>query len=661
MRDRKGSVTAQETDFQETGAALDEARVQEIIEEYEGATRKFEGPMRWVVRVAAILMSVWGLYSAAGKVPAQLLRAVHVGFLFFLAFLLYPPSKARRRLTVLDWLLALAGVAAMAYIVLDFDEFVYRSVTPTTVDMVLGIVTIVLVLEAGRRTTGPILPVLALLALVYAFAGPYLPAPWTHRGYPLTRLVGLQYMTLEGIFGVPIGVSATFIILFTLYGAILDMSGAGSFFVDFSFAAMGRRRSGAGRTVTLASFLLGGPSGSGVATTVTLGSITYPILRKAGYDKESAGAILSAGGIGAVLSPPVMGAASFLIAELTRVSYLEVIKWSLLPTLLYYLSILLMIELDTVKLGTREVPMETKPLGQLVRTYWFHFTSLVVIVIFLAMGFSAMWAVLWSMLVAVLVSYLRRDTALTPKKLLTALEQGALSVLSVAATTATAGILIGVVNLTGLGLKFSSIIIDLAGGNLFLTLLYTAIVLLILGLALPITASYIVAAVITAPALIRLGVPEPAAHMFIFYYALLSEVSPPTALSCFAVSAITGGNPYKTMWKTWKYALPAFIVPFMFTLRPEGVSLLLIGSWPQVLLGVATSVVGITALVAGAGGWLLGHASWLQRVMLVAAGLLLIYPTPVGDVVGFSLFAAALAWQYVGLRSRAGGQRQAPA
>ncbi len=625
--------------------SLDEAKVQEIIEQYEGKTRRFAGPVRWLVSALAIGMSLWGLYSAVGTVPAQLLRAVHVGFLFSLVFLLYPPRAGAKRLTVLDVVLTLLGVAAMGYVVVDFDEFVYRSVLLTRLDLFFGVVTILLVLEAARRAAGWMLPALALLALAYAFVGPYLPAPWTHRGYDLERIVGLQYMTLDGIFSTPIAVSATFIILFTVYGAILDASGAGRFFVDFAFAAMGRRRSGAGRTVTLASFLLGGPSGSGVATTVTLGSVTYPILRRAGYTPESAGAVLAAGGIGAVISPPVMGAASFLIAELTQVSYLEVIRWAVVPTLLYYLSIFLMIELDAKKMGTREVDITTRPLGELVRRYWFHFTSLVAIVVFLAQGFSAMWAVFWCILLAVAVSYLRRETALTPRKLLGALESGATAILPIAATCAVAGILVGVVNLTGLGLKFSGIIIDLAGGSLFLTTLYTAAVLLLLGLALPITASYIIAAVITAPALVKLGVPVPAAQMFIFYYALLSEVSPPTALSCFAVSAITGGNPYRTMWITWKYALPAFIVPFMFTLSPGGAGLLLIGRPGEVALAVVTAVVGITALVAGAGGWLLHRARWPQRLLLVASGLLLIWGAAIADAIGLAGFALALLWQ----------------
>lgn len=625
---------------------LNEAKVQEIIEKYEGGTRKLRGRQRWLVGVLAVGLSLFGLWGAIGVVPTQMLRMIHVALVFALVFLLYP-FRREPRPTWLDVALALLGVAAMSPIVWDFDGFVERAGFEETQDLVLGVATILLVLEAARRTTGWMLPALAVLGLLYAFFGSILPAPFGHRGYDLQRIVSNQYMGLEGIFSTPIAVSATFIILFTIYGAVLDASGAGKFFVDFSLAAMGRKRAGPGRTVTLASFLLGGPSGSGVATTVTLGSVTFPLLRQAGYSREAAGAVLSAGGIGAVLSPPVMGAASFIIAELTGVSYLEVIRWAIVPTVLYYLSIFLMIELDARKLGSRQVDIPVEPLGPLVRRYWFHFTSLVAIVVFLAMGFSAMWAVFWCIAVAIATSYLRRDTRLTPPKAVRALENGALAILPVAATCAVAGILVGVVNLTGLGLKISGIIVQFAGGSLFLTALYTAIALLVLGLALPITASYIIAAVILAPALKQVGVPEPAAHMFIFYYALLSEVSPPTALSCFAVSAITGGNPYKTMWITWKYTLPAFVVPFMFVLSPQGMGLLLLGPGSQMFLSVTTAMVGITALVAGAGGYLLHRASWPQRVILVLSGLALVHGHPLADAAGMAGAVVALAWQAV--------------
>ena len=581
----------------------------------------------------AIALSLWGLYGVLATVTAQKLRVAHVGLLLPLVFLLFPAHRRWPRLHPADLVLAVLGTASMAYVVWDFDAFIYRASAPTTADLVWGTLALLTVLEAGRRAAGWMLPALALLALAYARWGAALPSPWTHRGYGLSRLVGLEYMGLEGLFGTPIAVSATFIVLFTLYGAIVDASGAGRFFLDFSFAAVGRHRAGAGRTVTLASFLLGGPSGSGVATAVTLASVATPMLRKAGYDREQAGAILSAGGIGAVLSPPVMGAASFLIAELTRVPYVEVIRWSLVPTLLYYVSILLMIELDAARRAPVEIAAAAPPLGPLLRAGALHLLNLAVLVALLILGFSAERAVLWSMLAAIVTSWLRPDTALTPSRLAGALADAGRRLVPVGITCAVAGILVGVVSLTGLGLKFSGILIALSGGRLLPALLATAAVLLVLGLALPVTASYVVAAVITAPALVALGVPEPAAHLFIFYFALLSEVTPPTALSCLAVSAITGGNPYRTMWITWRYALPAFVVPFLFAL-PGGMRLLLVGPWPEVVLSTVTAIAGMAALVSGVGGWWRGPLGWPYRLLLLVAGLFLLSPLPALDAVG---------------------------
>jgi TRAP transporter 4TM/12TM fusion protein len=575
-------------------------------------------------------------------VTAQKLRVAHVGLLVPLAYLLYPWRPRANRLSAADVALAVLSALALAYVLWDFDAFVYRSSRPSAADLAFGALALATVLEAGRRAAGWMLPALTLLALGYARWGAWLPSPWTHRGYALPRLIGLEYMGLEGLFGTPVAVSATFIVLFTLYGAVVDASGAGRFFLDFSFAAVGRHRAGAGRTVTLASFLLGGPSGSGVATAVTLASVATPMLRRAGYDRERAGAILSAGGIGAVLSPPVMGAASFLIAELTRVPYVEVIRWSLVPTLLYYVSILLMIELDAARLPPVDAAIQTVPIRILLRRGWVHLLNLVVLVGLLVSGMSAARAVVWSIALAIATSWLQRADALTPSRLLRAFDEAGRRLVPVGVTCAVAGILVGVVSLTGLGLKFSGILIGLSGGRLLPALLATAAALLVLGLALPVTASYVVAAVITAPALVKLGVPEPAAHLFIFYFALLSEVTPPTALSCLAVSAVTGGDPYRTMWHTWRYALPAFVVPFLFAL-PGGMALLLVGPWPQVLLATVTAIAGIAALVAGAAGHWRRPLGWPARAALLAGGLLLLAADPRADAAGTALAGVALA------------------
>lgn len=633
-----------------TDEVIDASRLRaaaELAQGEEGPRRRLSGFCRSLVSTASVAMSVIFLYWAWATVTAQILRLVFLGFALFLSFLLYPARRSKNldRIPWYDWLLVGAGFFAVGYPLWDFEEFIYRAALPTTVDQLFGGLTILLVLETARRTAGWVLPAVALLFLTYAWTGAWLPPPWTHQGYGLDRLVGHMYMTLEGIFGVPLDVAATFIILFTIYGAVLEHSKAGEFYVNFSLAATGGRPAAAGRTVTLASFLLGGPSGSGVATTVTLGSVAWPLLSRAGYDRDSAGGLLSAGGIGAIISPPVLGAAAFLIAEFLRVSYLDVIAMAAIPTLLYYWSVFVMVELDANKFGAKAVTVEGENVRTLTRKYGYHFVSLVAIVGFMLWGYTAILSVLYATLLAAALSFIRRETALTPGRLWRTLEAGSSGVLSVAATCACAGIIVGVVTLTGLGLKFSMIILTLAGGNLFLTVLYTALALWILGLAVPVTASYIIAAVITAPAMIKLGVPDYAAHMFIFYYAVLSEVSPPTALSPFAAAAITGGNPYRTTMMAWKYTLPAFLVPFMFTISPGGTALLLKGDWTSIVWTTLTAMVGLVALAAGLTGWLLRRTTGVEQALLVAAGLVLVYPGWLQDILGFGLFAAAALLQ----------------
>jgi TRAP transporter 4TM/12TM fusion protein len=437
---------------------------------------------------------------------------------------------------------------------------------------------------------------------------------------------------------------------------VLQYSGAGEFFIDFALAVTGGTRAAAGRTIVLSSFLLGGPSGSGVATTVTIGSVAWPMLAKAGYPKNAAGGLLAAGGLGAIISPPVLGAAAFLIAEFLKISYLDVIFMATIPTFLFYLALFLQVELDVRKLGVRGERIRSREsVWQMVKQRGFHFSSLVAVIVFMVLGFSPIVAVFWATLLAAGLSFLRRDTALTlvppvgkrihESRMIQALRGGSVGVLGVAATCASAGIIVGVVTLTGLGLKFSSIVIDLARGNLLLTAIFTAAVVWVVGLAVPVTASYIICAVIAAPALTKLGVPDFAAHMFVFYYAVLSEVSPPTALSPFAAAAITGGDPYRTTLQSWKYTLPAFLVPFAFVLDPAGVGLLLKGEPLAIARVTLTAAIGIASLAFGVQGWMLRRTTALERVMLIGAGLLLVYPAAAADAVGVAIVLAAVLLQ----------------
>src|SRR5437773_3379676 len=648
-------------------------KAEQFIEAEEGASNKLRGALGIFVSATAVAMSLFHLYSAYAIVPTQVLRPVHVGFVLFLSYLLFPASKCyRHRIMWWDWVAALGAVAVIAYILNGGDDIWDRNTSPDNWDIVFGIALILLILEGMRRASGWVMPIVVASFVLYALFGEQLPGSWAHRSYEVGRLVGHLYMTLEGIFGVAVDVSSSLIILFTIYGAFLQFSGAGKFFIDFSFSAMGGKSTSAGRTVVLASFLLGGPSGSGVATTVTLGSVAYPMLVKAGYGKDAAGGLLAAGGLGAIISPPVLGAAAFLIAEFLKISYLDVLLMATIPTCLYYFALYLMVEIDARKFGMSTVKyVQVEWLWSLTKNYWFHFLSLVSIVVFMLMGYSPVLSVFWATVFSFATSFLHRDCALFSydlfrgreapvkgifgSKFFKALEAGSTGVLNVATTCAGAGIIVGVVTLTGLGLKFSSIIIEYAGVSLLLTAIYTSLIVWIVGLAVPVTASYIICAVIAAPALIKLGVPDFAAHMFIFYYAVLSEVSPPTALSPFAAAAITGGDPYRTTLQSWKYTMPAFLVPFMFVLDPSGVGLLLTGSfktlgqadWGSIALVTGTAALGIAALAGGVQGWALRRTNLFEQALLIVAGLALVYPAPLADAVGIALVILVLGMQFL--------------
>jgi TRAP transporter 4TM/12TM fusion protein len=633
-------------------------KIEQLIEEEEGISRKVKGFWQVFITALAGAMSLFAIYSTVFPVTTQILRGVHVAFMLVLSFLYFPISrKYKNKVSLIDVFLSLAALAPILYMLADFEEFIYRAVTPELWDMILGVAFLALIMEATRRTSGWIMPITCILFLIYAYVGPWLPSPWSHRGYDLERIVGHMYMTLEGIFGVPIDVSSTIIIMFCIFGAFLQVSGAGKFFVDFAFTAMGNKPTAAGRAVVITSYFLAMVSGSGVANTVAIGSVAYPMLSKAGYDKLNAGGFLAAGGMGAITTPPVMGAAAFLIAEFLRISYLDVILLATVPAALYYWGLLLMVEFDARKFGLRAVQM-ARPytLKQLVRMYGFHFLPLVAIVVCLVRGFTPQMAVFIAVVICLVVSMIRKDTRFTVPKVIEALKQGSVSVLNVAAICASAGIIVGIVSLTGLGLKLSSIIIQYAGNSLVLTAVFTGILLWIIGLAVPITATYIIAAVIAAPALTKLGVPDYAAHMFIFYYALLSEVSPPTALSPFAAAAITGGDPFKTTIMAWKYAITAFLIPFTFTLLPAGRALLLHFEGIGITEGIWTvlmAFLGIGFLASGCSGWLLIRSTRLERAISVVGALSFIYPSRYADIVGFGALFLVLFMQRMRKRAEA--------
>lgn len=599
---------------------------------------------------------------------------------------------------IVDWVLAGVAMVVGLYPVLPiplndlgfggFEGFLDRQGSLLTLDIVAGLVLMVLVLEATRRTTGLVLPAVCVVFFAYAYYGGFLPVDWSvsHLGLNIEQIVNALYNEASGFFGVPLDVAATYIVLFTMYGAVLDRMGAGRFFVEFSFSLFRKSASAPGRTAATSGFLLGTVSGSGTATAVTLGSFAWPILKRAGYPKEAAGGMLAAAGIGAILSPPTMGAAAFIIAEYLGVSYIEVLIWAIVPTLLYYLGIFLAVEIDARRFGARRVELEiVNPLRLLARS-GYHFISLGVIVFFLAIDvppfkavvYATATAALFGLLEAVLsrrrvvsgfddhdVDLARMDLSVSLKdygvRLYGALSSGIRSALPVIAVCAAAGVITSVIAKTGLGQILSDVLISAADALAFnqaslivLSALFSAIAILILGLAVPVTASFILSWVIIGPALIALGVEGPQVAMFIFYYAVLSEVSPPTALAAVASAAITGGKVIPTMIQACKYTLPAFLAPMAFVVTDNGALLLSEGRFLDVLWAFGVAACAVAALAVATTGWMFGPTTRLERVLCVPAALLLLYLVPVSIAIGFAVLALAVGLHLVRRRMGAG-------
>lgn len=572
--------------------------------------------------VVATAIPLLVLLAEVTVVETLRFRAIVLGLALALAFL---TLKIRGALaSVLPYVLGLVALVVTLAIAAGGRGFLARASEPTSLDQVLGVALLALLVAGTWLSTGGVLPTLALGAMAYVLWGSELDrvglSMIAHRGYDVPRLVGSMVMGFEGVFGVPLDVAATTIGLFAIYGALLEASGAAQFFLDLAFAAFsgGNSGRGAGRAVTFAGFLLGSVSGSGVATTLTLGGAAAPLLRRAGFARESAGALLAAAGIGAILSPPTLGAAAFLIAEFLKIPYGQVLLMATIPTLLYYFGIVLMIEADVPKLhGTTDdiaAVRETRSLGAVLREGGHHLVSPLLIVGFLLAGYSATRSAFLACIGAVILSYANRAHALTLRRLRRALIGAGASLVPVIATTACAGILVSALTLTGLGLKVAGLIVSIAGANATFVILLSAVAVAVLGLSVPVTASYILAAVTIAPALIQVGVSEVAAHMFIFYYAVLSEVSPPTALSPMAAATICHGDPYRTVIATLRYTLPAFLVPLLFTLRADGLGLLLQAPVPQIALAIVFALAAIVAASAAASGFLLRALSLPARV-----------------------------------------------
>jgi len=594
-----------------------------------------------VIRSAALLLAagaaLFHLY-ASGIAPftALVQRPVHLAFMAVLGFLgvgaagglrlatdpTADPRGARRR--ILPWvvaaLFAVGAVLSCAYLVWQHEALVQRAGTPTALDLAMGLVAVAVVLELTRRTTGWGLVAVAVLALIYAVSGPWLPGILAHRGYGFSRIMEILYLSTEGIWGVPLGVSADFVYLFVLFGALLDVAGGGALLIALANRVAGRTRGGPAKTAAVASAFMGSLSGSAVANVVTTGTFTIPLMKRAGFRPFFAGAIEAAASTGGQLMPPIMGAGAFILATWTSIPYVEVAVAAAVPAILYYAALLMAIHFRAGRTGLEPTGLEDR---EPVLPRLHLLIPLAVIVVLLAMGRSPMRAAFWGVVGAVVVSLMGRDTRPGGAEARRALVGAAAGTVQVAAACAAAGIVVGVASLTGIGLRMSELIVTVSGGNLFPALLLTAAGSIVLGMGLPTTAAYVVLAALGAPALTELGVPLLAAHLFIFYFGCISNVTPPVSLAAYAAAGIAGAPAMRTAGTAMTLAFAGFLVPFMFVYGPP---LLLEGSPAQILLAVGTGVAGVTALAAAAMGFARAPLGVVERALLAAAAVALIFP-----------------------------------
>lgn len=622
---------------------------EELLTKYdkESTYRNLKGKMGWLVTFLAVGFSIYQLYASIfPPPPAQIHRSIHLAFALGLIFLLFPATKKgdRSKVALSDGLLSLLSVGTSLYWLYNFEQIISRIGNFNKIDFLIGGIVILLVLEATRRVVGIPIVVIAVVFMLYALYGNHLPGFFTHRGVSLERLISHMFFTLEGIFGTPLSVSATFIFLFLLFGAFLQRTGVGAYFNDLAMAISGRRIGGPAKVAVFSSALQGTISGSSVANVVTSGSFTIPMMKRLGYKKEFAGGVEAAASTGGQLMPPIMGAAAFLMAEFTGISYWEIAKAAAIPAVLYFTGIWLMVHLEAKRLGLRGLSQEELPDKKEVAKKSYLLLPIIAIIAFLMMGVSPVRAALYGILTTILVGALRKETRMSFTDIIQALEQGARSALGVAAATATAGIIVGVVTLTGVGLKFANGLLSLSGGIVLLTLFLTMIASLLLGMGTPTTANYIITSTIAAPAIIALGKPALAAHMFTFYFGILADITPPVALAAFAASGIAKSGPIKTGFSSAKLAIGAFIIPYIFVMSPE---LLLIDStFGESVFSILTALAGMLGLSVAIIGYWFHPLTWWERMISAAAGLTLIVPGAVTDTLGLGGLLVLFAWQW---------------
>ena len=682
--------SAQPNDLSD-GTPLDRngEEIRKVLEKVdkESTHRLLSGWQKILISLIALAFSCFHIDTAFfGVLDAHLQRAVHLAFVLSLVYLLFPASKGMRRdrLNPLDALFVALSLYSLGYLIFNYRTIVTRAGILTTADVVVGVIGIVLLFEAARRIIGLPMVIIAAAFLVYALFGRNLPGVFAHRNVSVPQLVDHLFFTTEGVFGIPLGVSSTFVFMFLLFAAFIEITGVGKLFIDLGNAIAGWASGGPAKVAVITSAFEGMVEGSSVSNVVGSGSFTIPMMKKLGYKPEFAGAVEAAASTGGQLMPPIMGAAAFLMAEFLNVPYSQVVKAAAIPAVLYFIGIFAGVHFEAKKLGLRGIPRKQLiSFWQILKTEGVLFIPLIgIIVLLVASGLSLMRIALYASglaIAAAMLQFLLRlsrvaATGRLPggeraeggrlaaagsfftgsawsgaRQFYEALVKGARSALGVATACALAGVIVGVVTRTGLGLKLASALVDLSGGNLLLTMFFTMITSLILGMGVPTTANYIITSTIAAPALLTLGVKALPAHLFVFYFGIIADLTPPVALAAYAGAAIARANPMKTGVIATRLAVGAFILPYIYVMSPQ---LLLIDvTFLGVLQPIVTSIVGMSAIGAALTGFLLRRLSVVERLILAAAGLCLVDPGWITDLIGLAAVAAVVLYQVVRLRA----------
>ncbi len=595
-----------------------------------------------LITLVGASMSLFQLYVAfVGPPDAYVMRGLHLAFALALAFLVLPGLNGRAaKVGIVDILFLLVAVAGALYPSLNLDYIVYRMPyvdDPTVYDYVFGSALILMLLEATRRATGLALPIIAVVFIAYGL---------TFGNQSFAAMFDQIYLTTEGIFGIPLYVSATYVMLFILFGAFVERSGAGQLFMDFALALAGHTAGGPAKVAVITSSLFGTVSGSAVANVMTTGTFTIPLMKRTGYNAGFAGAVEAVASTGGQLMPPIMGAAAFVMAEFLGVSYLTVAAFAVLPAILYYIAVFMAVHFEAKRIGLKGLPKPDLPrIGAVIRERGHLFLPLFVIIITLLMGYSAAFAALSGICSVIPTTWLRASTrrVFTLSAIIETLEAGARNTVVVALACATAGIVIGAITLTGLGLSFTGVVLAISQDSLILALILTMAAGILLGMGLPTTPAYIVQVALLVPALVKLGVQVEAAHLFVLYFAVLSAITPPVAMAVYAANGISRAGLMETSWAAVKLGLTGYIIPFMFVFAP---SLLLIGDLGTVMLTIVTATIGVTCLAAGLHGYFFfGPARSWERVMLLVAALTLIKPGIITDLIGAGLIGLTILSQ----------------